>query len=121
MIISLLLASIAADLTELPTQKLEPGSCATFLWTRTEPPKRIAMIDERNGSLRIQEGKKPRTLPQAGPSTYSDATVSITLDLDIERNPNLTDGALVQAGAMRIDRPDGSSDILSVGGIRGCR
>lgn len=121
MMISLTLALIAADLHELPTQKLEKGSCATFLWTKTEPPRRIAMIDEKNGTLRIREKKKDRTLSQTGGRTYGDDTITIALDLDIEQNPALTDGALVQAGAMRIDRPDGSSDILAVGGIRGCR
>ena len=41
-----LAAATVLGLTELPPQKPVPGRCLSFLWVKTTPPLRLAMIDE---------------------------------------------------------------------------
>lgn len=115
------LAPLALDLAELPQQTLEPGRCVTFLWTRTEPPRRVAMADETARTLRIVQGGKPVDLPATGEASYGGAALSITLDLDISQRGGVTDGAIIEQGAMRVEAAGRDSVVVPVGGIRACR
>lgn len=120
--IGLVLAAAVAALPfqELPAQKPEPGRCVLFLWTRAEPPLRIAMIDEKAKLLRVRIGGRQRDLPQSVAGRYGEADLSVTLDLDLGERPGLA-GAVVEQGALSLDRPDTDTLVVPVGGIRACQ
>ncbi len=113
-------SAAALPLGELPQQKLVPGQCVIFLWTRSEPPRRIAMADETARTLRIVYAGKPLDLAATGPFSYANAQVDIRLDLDIQERDGMTDGAIINQGALRLDRAGKDSLVVPVGGIRAC-
>ncbi|WP_448585954.1 hypothetical protein [Thermaurantiacus sp.] len=118
--IALVLASAVA-LAELPPQPFPPGmGCAIFLWTRTEPPKRIAMLAERPAVLRVMPGRAPVDLPRgAEPGSYTNGKLKVTLDIAILPEAGFG-GSDVVGGAMRVETADGEEQILAVGGLRAC-
>lgn len=109
------------DFNELPPQKLIAGRCVIFLWTRSEPPRRIAMADETARTLLVHYRGKPLLLPSTGTGSYAVGSLSITLDLDIVGREGLTEGAIVSQGSLRVDQTDRDSNVVPVGGIRGCQ
>jgi hypothetical protein len=121
-VIDLLVAAAVAALPfqELPAQKPEPGRCVLFLWTRAEPPLRIAMIDEKARVLRVRIGGRQRDLPQSASGHYADADFAVTLDLDMGERQGLA-GAVVEQGALTLDRPGADTMVVSVGGLRACQ
>lgn len=130
MILSLL--ALAASLGELPQQRLEPGRCQLFLWTRAEPPRRVAMALDRPDQLRVMIDGRPRDLPLLaregsgvatgfGPrARYGDATLSVSFDIDLVTRPGLIDGAVVRAGVMRLEPAGGPAEVVPVGGLAAC-
>jgi hypothetical protein len=116
-----LLAAASVALGTLPPQPFPPGSgCAIFLWTRGDPPVRVAMLSEATASLRIMDGKTPRDLPRLpDPGTYGNEAITIRLDLTLDTNPLIANGT-VATGALFIDRPGQDELALSVGGVRAC-
>lgn len=112
--------SLVLDLGELPPQTLIPGRCVTVLWTRTEPPRRVAMADEAAQTLRIVQAGKSVDLPSTGKARYAGSGLAITLDLDIVEREGLTSGAIINQGAMRVDTLGKDSVVVPVGGIRAC-
>ena len=115
------LAPLVLDLGELPQQTLQSGHCVTFLWTRTEPPRRVAMADETARTLRIVRGRKSLDLASAGQGLYAIEGLSITLDLDIADREGVTNGAIINQGAMRVEEAGKDSVVVPVGGIRACQ
>jgi len=114
------LSQATLPLSELPTQKLSPGRCVTFLWTRTEPPLRIAMTDETARTLRVVHAGKLLDLAATGPMSYASSQLAISLDLDIQEREGMTDGAIINQGSLRLDEPGKDSIVVPVGGIRAC-
>lgn len=113
-------AGLAMPLDELPTQKLEPNRCVTFLWTRMQPPVRVAMIDEKTRTLRIRRDKV-MDLAESADGAFSAGDLRISLDLDYRDQPGLTDGQLVDQGAMRIEQAGKDALVLPVAGLRACQ
>ena len=109
------------DLGELPQQTLQPGRCVMVLWTRTEPPRRVAMADETARTLRIVQAGKPVDLAATGEASYAGGGLTITLDLDMSQRGGVTDGAIIEQGAMRVEAAGRDSVVVPVGGIRACR
>lgn len=119
--IPLVLAAALLPLGELPPQPLPKGSgCAVFLWTRSDPPLRIAMLSERTGRLKLVLGRREVELPRLeGPDTYGNRTVRVTLDLSLDAATPLGAGAFV-GGVMRVERAGEDELALAVGGLRAC-
>jgi hypothetical protein len=115
-----LLSLATLGVSQLPPQKLVPGRCVVFLWTRSETPVRFAMLDESARSLRIVRGKQQIDLPQTAPETYAGAGLSVSVRLEISERAGLTSGALVDSGVVRFDVPGKDSEAFPVGGIRAC-
>jgi hypothetical protein len=113
----LLLVAAGLALGELPPQPMPPGSgCAIFLWTRTEPPRRIAMISEQRGTVRISIQGQTVELARTGTGLFAGAGVTVGLDVSLDGDPS---GA-VAGGVLRI-MPDGQEEhVIPVGGLRGC-
>lgn len=116
------LLAATADLAELPPQPFPPGSgCAIVLWTRGEPPRRIAMLAEARQTLRLvldgRETELPR-LPE--PGAYGSAAVRVTLDVSLEPALGLP-AANVASGVLRLERPGADELAIAVAGLRACR
>lgn len=115
-----MLSAAAFGLTELPQQRLDVGQCLTFLWTRTEPTVRIAMIDEKAGTIRLMRNGQLADAPRIAPGRYQLDALTVRLDLDLEQPGGLTDGSIIRQGSISLDQPGAESVVIPVGGIRGC-
>ncbi len=117
-----MLAAGLLGLTELPPQAAAPGRCRTFLWTRTETPVRIAMIDETSQTLRMRKGKQMFDIAQFAPGEYGGHGYKVSVRLEFARGGQIQNGAIIESGSMRIEQttPGGEAIVLPVGGMRGC-
>ncbi len=117
-----LLVALALGTAELPPQQLPPGSgCAIFLWTRGEPPRRVAMLAERQATLRIMIDRAVVDLPRlAEPGAYGNGRVRALLDLTLSPEPRLPAATMV-TGVLRLEEAGGEELAVAVGGLRACR
>ncbi len=121
-----LLATALMGLTELPPQPAAPGRCRTFLWTRTEAPIRIAMIDETSQTMRMQKGtgrgKQMFDIAQFAPGQFGGHGYKVSVRLEFATGGQIQNGAIIESGSMRIEQTDGGAEaiVVPVGGMRGC-
>jgi hypothetical protein len=117
-----MLAAGLLGLSELPPQAAAPGRCRTFLWTRTETPVRIAMIDETSQTMRMRKGKQMFDIAQFAPGEYGGHGYKVSVRLEFARGGQIQNGAIIESGSMRIEQttPGGEAIVLPVGGMRGC-
>lgn len=114
---ALLLAVATLALGELPPQPMPEGSgCAIFLWTRSEPPRRIAMVSELRATVRIQWAGQTLELARTGDGRFTGAGITVGLDLSLDSDPSGT----VATGILRITPEAGEEHVIPVGGLRGC-
>ena len=118
---ALALSVASLGLSDLPQQKLEPGQCVTMLWSRGQPPMRIAMVDDKAQTLRLRRNRKDVLLAATGPTSYAGDGLTIALDLSFRKTEGITDGAVIDSGSMEITDAAGEALILPVGGMRACR
>jgi hypothetical protein len=112
------LAASAFNLGELPAQKLEPGRCVTFLWARTNPPRRVAMLSEAPQSLRVFHNRRVVDLPPAAEFlSFASTELIITLSLELTERG----GGTVSEGALRLEEPGRDVIVVPVAGIRACQ
>lgn len=125
----ILLAAVAGSLmglTELPPQPEAPGRCRVFLWTRTEAPMRIAMIDESSQTMRLQKGtgrgKQMFDIAQYAPGQFGGHGYQLSVQLQFSSSGQIQNGAIIESGSMRIEQAGGGGDsiVVPVGGMRGC-
>jgi hypothetical protein len=120
------LAAGLLGLVELPPQQAAPGRCRIFLWTRTEAPIRIAMIDESSQTMRMQKGtgrgKQMFDIAQFAPGQFGGHGYKVSVQLEFVVNSQIQNGAIIDSGSMRIEQTGGTGDslVVPVGGIRGC-
>ncbi len=121
-----LLAAALLGLTELPPQPAAPGICRTFLWTRTEAPIRIAMIDESSQTMRMQKGtgrgRQMFDIAQFAPGQFGGHGYRVSVQLQFATGNQIQNGALIESGSMRIEDSSGTGEaiVVPVGGMRGC-
>ena len=117
----------------IPKQELPVGSCAVFLWTQTQTQSRalIAMMTATPATIRFAPGGAVTDLVRvsqegagdfgfAATSQYLGGDLRVRVDIDIVKRGDLTDGAVVPQGTIRIDREGQDSVIVPVGGLIGC-
>ena len=122
MIFTAMALSVATlGLSDLPPQKLEAGQCVTMLWSKGQPPIRIAMVDEKAQALQLQRNRRTVSLPATGPASYAGEGLAVTLDLSFRQTDAISNGAVVETGSMEITDASGEALILPVGGMRACR
>lgn len=121
MMLLAMLAAGAFELGELPPQRMAAGQCLTFLWTRTQPPVRIAMIDEAARAVKVQRAGRVEEAPRIRPGTYQLGDITLRLDLDLESRQGLKDGNIVSSGTVTLEQAGADSVVMPVAGIRGCR
>jgi hypothetical protein len=120
----ILLAAAASllGLTELPPQAQAPGRCRTFLWTRTDAPMRIAMIDESSQTMRMRKGKQMFDIAAIAPGQFGGHGYRVSVTLAFAANSQIQNGQIIESGAMRIEQlqDGGETVVVPVGGMRGC-
>lgn len=118
-------ASGLLGLGELPPQPAAPGHCRTFLWLKQEPPLRIAMIDDSARTMRLQRARDRQMFDMAeiAPGSYEGHGYRITVTLQFASSGQVTDGAIIDSGSMRIEESTADSEAMSfpVGGMRACQ
>lgn len=121
-----ILAASLLGLTELPPQAAAPGRCRIFLWTRTEAPIRIAMIDETSQTMRMQKGtgrgKQMFDIAKFAPGEFGGHGYKVAVRLEFASGSQIQNGAVIESGSMRIEQttPGGDAIVVPVGGMRGC-
>lgn len=141
--IALLLALAAADppappalidglpIAGLPAQSLPTQGCAAYLFSGGKTRALVAMASAAPATLRVALDGATADYPRAsatGDAGFGFATtaayrlgeVTATLDLAISARKDITRGALVDSGTLRIDRPGKDTIVLPVGGLIGC-
>lgn len=111
---------LAVTLSELPPQRVPPGRCVAVLWSRAEPPLRIAMLDESARTLRLQLDGRTVDLAEQQPGRYVAPGLAVTVRLDRAERPGLTQGSVIEGGTLRLE-PDGQdSQVVPIGGLAAC-
>ena len=115
--------AFALGKTELPSQKPVPGRCLSFLWVKTTPPLRLAMIDETARTMRMRKGKQMFDIAEIAPSQYGGHGYRVTVVLNYAPSPGITNGAIIDNGSMRIEQLQPGGEVMSfpVGGMRSCQ
>ena len=117
-----ILAASVMGLTELPPQKPVPGRCLSFLWVKTTPPLRLAMIDETAKTMRLRKGKQMFDISEIAPGQYGGHGYKVTVVLDFAPSPGITNGAIIDSGSLRIEQLAGGETMsFPVGGMRSCQ
>ncbi len=115
----------------LPRQAMPTQGCAAYLFSAGKDRVLVAMASAAPGTLRVALEGSPADYArgtQSGSAGYGFATtteyrggdVSATLDLTIQTRKDLTQGAVVERGTLRIDRPGKDTIVLPVAGLIGC-
>ena len=120
----------------LPRQELTTGQCALFLWKAGNEARLVLMARTQPAVARIMLGGRVMDLARtngpangldAGPdglfsnATYGDGATTVTVEVVLERRPNLQAGAVVSSGSLRLDRANGESFVMPAAGLLACR
>lgn len=115
----------------LARQAMPTQGCAAYLFSAGKTRALVAVANASPGTLRLALDGSPTDYArgtQSGSAGYGFATtteyrggdVSATLDLTIQTRKDLTQGAVVERGTLRIDRPGKDTIVLPVAGLIGC-
>jgi hypothetical protein len=141
--IALLLALAAADppsapdmvdglpIAGLARQSMPAQGCAAYLFSGGKTRTLVAVASAAAGTLRLAVEGPPADYARGtqvgsvgyglGATTeYRGGDVTATLDLTVQTRKDLTQGAVVDSGTLRIDRPGKDSIVMPVAGLIGC-
>ncbi|RDE05287.1 hypothetical protein [Sphingomonas aracearum] len=115
----------------LPRQSLPARGCAAYLWSAGVTKVLIAMAGADPAQLRLSLNGKitdlPRTAQRGGglfglseTNEYAAGGITAVLDLSITTRGDVTRGALVPQGTLRLDQPGADSVVVPLGGLIGC-
>lgn len=115
----------------LPPQGAPRAGCALFLYAPGPRPILVLAAESSTGEARIMlDGAITRLpfatfegVPRTGFSPrmrYATEAVTVDLDLAMDDRREMTDGAAIEEGSLRIDRTAGDSIALPVKGIIAC-
>ncbi|OQW46012.1 MAG: hypothetical protein A4S16_12075 [Proteobacteria bacterium SG_bin6] len=115
----------------IPPQELPATGCAAFLWTNTTNRALIAMASADPARIRFAPAGTltdlVRTAQQGGGnygfathSDYAGGDYQLSLDIEIVERGDLSQGAVIPAGSLRIEKTGADTVIVPVVGIIGC-
>lgn len=115
----------------IPRQQLPDQGCAVYLWSAGTTHALVAIVSADPAQLRFSLDGTVADYPRvaqngtggygfSGLTTYQSGTTKVTLDMTIETQDSIADGALVPRATLRLDRPGKDTVILPVGGMIGC-
>ncbi|HEU4959713.1 MAG TPA: hypothetical protein VFT56_04840 [Sphingomonas sp.] len=116
---------------ELPEQQLPARGCAAYLWSKGNTHALVAMASADPAQLRLSlDGTiadYPRVAQQGlggfgfgRTTTYRTGDVTAILDMAIQAQADLSEGAAVPSGTLTLERPGKDTVVLPVGGLIGC-
>lgn len=129
-VLALLLQAASPTLDALPRQALPTKGCAAYLWSVADR-RFVAMASAAPAGLRVSIGGAVLDLARAsesgagdfgfaGVSAYAAGDLGLTLDMTIERRPDLAGGATVPSGTLTVARAGQDSVVMPVAGLIGC-
>lgn len=119
-------------LEALASQKLSPGRCGLFLWSRTQQPVFIMFATETPAEATVKVGGRNRQLARKSTAgervfghfekqTFANNQYSLEVELTYDLSRPVQDGAIIKQGVMRTVDKKGFSTVLPVGGMIGCQ
>jgi hypothetical protein len=120
------------ELQALKSQKLTPGRCSLFLWSKTErpvfvlfatedPAQALVKIDGREYRMSRKTASGDAIFGHYEKQSFVGGKFRFDLDLTYERNDKVQDGAIIERGVLRSRDKAGFETILPVGGMIGCQ
>lgn len=117
----------------VPPQRLEDGECGLFLWTR-DAQRRLVFVgrpaqnagvmviggDEVTLNRRAIEGAPAFGAAARERYIVEESDTEVKLRLDFAERRDISGGALVPRGTLRVSRPKGWATVLPVGGLVAC-
>lgn len=116
----------------LAPQELGVGRCGLFLWAQnTDAPLFIFTAYDNPAQAHVRPNGRERILRRTAYSgaivrghfeqqTYSDARLTVVVDVRFNTDQPLRDGAAIERGVLRIRDDEGWETIVPVGGILAC-
>lgn len=115
----------------LPRQALPARGCAAYLFSGGKTRTLVAMASAESATLRFSLDGTPADYARgmqtgtagfgfAATTEYRGGDVTATLDLTVQSRRDLSQGAVVDSGTLRIDRPGKDTIVLPVAGLIGC-
>ncbi|MGN6375732.1 MAG: hypothetical protein ACTHMG_09270 [Sphingomonas sp.] len=115
----------------LPQQELPAKGCAAFLWSAGTTHALVAMAGADPAELRVSLGGTVAAYPLVAQhgvagfgfdetTTYRAGDVTLRLDMTIEPQADLTQGAAVPRGTLTLERQGQDTVVLPVAGLIGC-
>jgi len=118
------------DVGTLPPQELAAGQCGLFLWTNSSEPRLVFMNVAGGEAHMVVNGQAlsfvrnaaegQEYLGQFESQNFYSPAMSVSLTMDVERRPNIVDGAVVTAATLRLVEANGWETVIPVGGLIGC-
>jgi hypothetical protein len=119
-------------LDALPAQKMTPGRCALFLWSKSERPVFILFATESPAEALVRIGGRNQQLARKGSSgerilghfenqTFAAGKYSFQVNLTYDRTKIMQDGAVIDHGVLKTLDKNGHETIVPVGGMIGCQ
>lgn len=119
-------------LEALSAQKLSPGRCGLFLWSRTQQPVFIMFATEAPAEAMVRIGGRDRKLARKTTGgervfghfekqTFSSNQYTFDVELTYDTSRPIQDGAIIKQGVMRTTDKKGFATVLPVGGMIGCQ
>ncbi len=115
----------------LPRQAMPSEGCAAYLFSAGKTRALVAVASAAPGTLRLAldgnaadyaRGTQAGSIGYgfAATTAYRGGAVTATLDLTIQTRKDLTQGAVVERGTLRIDRQGKDTIVMPVAGLIGC-
>ena len=115
----------------LARQSMPTEGCAAYLFNAGKTRVLVAMANATPGTLRLALDGKVADYARgtqtgsigfgfATTTEYRGGDVTATIDLTVQTRKDLTQGAVVERGTLRIDRPGQDTIVLPVAGLIGC-
>lgn len=115
----------------IPKQELPAGSCAAFLWTTSSSHALIAMLTADPARIRFAPGGAVTDLVRVrqqgegdfgflASTDYAGGDFRVRVEMEITKRGDLTDGGVVSAATVEIDRDGQDSVIVPAVGLIGC-
>ena len=119
-------------LDALPAQKLSPGRCGLFLWSRTERPVFILFATEAPAEATVRIGGRNRQLARKVTSgervlghferqSFANGQYSLEVEITYDTTRPIQDGAIIKQGVMRTLDKKGFATVVPIGGMIGCQ
>lgn len=120
------------ELQALKSQKLTPGRCSLFLWSKTErpvfvlfanedPAQALVKIDGREYRMSRKTTSGEAVFGHFEKQSFVGGKYRFDLDLTYEKDGKVQDGVIIQRGVLRTRDKAGFETILPVGGMIGCK